>query len=113
MMRNKLPITEELDFAYLLELMLPLHNVPEFAWLPELFSIVGHDSLINLCKYAGGETITIPTTEQLSNSINALQWFYDIEFNHTHTYGEVPKDLCELVQKIHEVYYARDCETEN
>ena len=52
--RIKLPITEELDFAYLLSLLPPLKDEPEFAWLPELFSIVGHESLIRLCKYAGG-----------------------------------------------------------
>ena len=46
--KNKLPLTEELDFAYLLELMPPLHGQPEFSWLPELFSIVGHESLLKL-----------------------------------------------------------------
>ena len=79
-MSKKLTLTEELDFAYLLELMPPLHGVSEFAWLPELFSIIGYEKLLTLCKYAGGETITIPTTEQVSDSISALQWFYDIEF---------------------------------
>ena len=41
MTNKKLPITEELDFAYLLELMPPLHDIPEFSWLPELFAIIG------------------------------------------------------------------------
>ena len=68
-----LPITEELDFHYLLELMPPLHNIPEFAWLPELFSIIGYEKLIQLCKYAGGETIAIPTIEELTSSIESLQ----------------------------------------
>ena len=39
---NDLDIREELDFAYLLELMPPLHDTPDFCWLPELFSIVGY-----------------------------------------------------------------------
>ena len=112
-MSKQLTLTEELDFAYLLELMLPLHNVPEFAWLPELFSIIGHEKLLTLCKYAGGETITIPTTEQLVDSVNALQWFYDINISKEHTYSEVPKELRELVDKITEVYNARNCETDN
>ena len=64
-MNKTLSITEESDFAYLLELMLPLHNVPEFAWLPELFSIIGYEKLLLLCKYAGGETIAIPTIDQI------------------------------------------------
>lgn len=112
-MKNKLPITEELDFAYLLELMLPLHNVPEFAWLPELFSIVGYESLLKLCKYAGGETITIPTSDQLSSSIDALQWFYNIHIANRNTIVDVPKESLELVQKIEDIYYARNTETDN
>ena len=112
-MKNKLPITEELDFAYLLELMMPLYKIPEFAWLPELFSIVGHENLLKLCKYAGGATITIPTTEQLTASINALQWFYNIRIAGRNTIMDVPKESLELVQKIEEVYNARNSETDN
>jgi hypothetical protein len=103
-MKEHLPITEELDFAYLLELMLPLYGVPEFAWLPELFSIIGHERLILLCKYAGGETIKIPTIEQLSNDIDALQWYYDVYIAHKKTVGEIPANLCALVMKIRTVY---------
>ncbi len=109
MKKNELPLTEELDFAYLLELMPPLHDVAEFAWLPELFSIIGHERLIDLCKYAGGETITIPTLEQLMISIEALQWFYDVRIKQTKLQGEIPIPLRDLVNKISEVYDARDC----
>ena len=110
---SKLPITEELDFAYLLELMPPLHDVPEFSWLPELFSIVGHENLITLCKYAGGETITIPTIDQLVTSISALQEFYDVYVKKCKSISEVPKQLLGLVVKIREVYDARNCESDN
>ena len=113
MNNNKLPITEELDFAYLLELMLPLHNVPEFSWLPELFSIIGHERLINLCKYAGGESITIPTLNQLNSSISALQWFYDVYINKSKSELDVPRDIEVLYRKIAEVFYARNCETDD
>lgn len=110
-MKNNLPITEELDFAYLLELMLPLHNVSEFAWLPELFSIVGYESLLKLCKYAGGETITIPTTDQLTMGIDALQWFYNIHIAKRNTIADVPKELLKLLQKIEDIYYVGDSKT--
>ena len=103
---SKLPVTEELDFAYLLSLMPPLHGVPEFSWLPELFAIIGHERLLTLCKYAGGETIKIPTLDELSKSIDALQWFYGISIKGTNTYDEVPYDLDDMVQKIREVYDA-------
>lgn len=107
--RNDLPITEDLDFHYLLGLMPPLHDEPEFAWLPELFSIVGHESLITLCKYAGGEVIKIPTLDQLSKSIEALQWFYDVKIKKSKSISDVPPDVSTLFIKISEVYDARNC----
>ena len=99
-----LPITEELDFAYLLELMSPLHNVNGFSWLPELFSIIGHEKFITLCQYAGGSTITIPTLDQLSNSISALQWYYDIYIKKQKILTDAPENLIPLIKTIQETY---------
>lgn len=103
-MGKELPITEELDFQYLLQLLPPLENEPEFAWLPELFSIIGARNLITLCKYAGGETITIPTLEQLSRDIDALQWYYDCYISHKKSVSEIPHELLDLVAKIKNIY---------
>lgn len=108
MSKNKLPVTEELDFAYLLTLMPPLYNIPEFAWLPELFSIIGHEKLITLSKYCGGERIRIPTLEQLSDAIDALQWFYDINIKHCKTLAEVPIRLMPLIKSIEYTYKERE-----
>ena len=99
-----LPITEELDFQYLLQLLPPLEGEPEFSWLPELFSIIGAKNLITLSKYAGGETIKIPTIDQLSRDIEALQWYYDIYVTGKKQRGEVPAELCSLVIKIRNIY---------
>ena len=106
---GQLNTKDELDFHYLLGLMPPLHSVPEFAWLPELFSIIGQERLILLCKYAGGERIKIPTLEQLSDSIEALQWFYDVQLFHKKPVTDIPPRLHSLVNKISEIYNAREC----
>jgi hypothetical protein len=103
-MSKELSITEELDFQYLLQLLPPLEDTPEFANLPELFSIIGAKNLITLCKYAGGETITIPTLEQLSQDIDALQNYYDVYISHKKSVGEIPAELIPLVMKIKSVY---------
>lgn len=103
-----LPITEELDFHYLLGLMTPLQEIPEFAFLPELFSIIGYSKLITLCKYAGGETITIPTIDQLSASLQALQWFYDVEIAHRAVEDEVPQQYKHLYREVKKIYNARN-----
>ena len=101
---KELSITEELDFQYLLQLLPPLEDTPEFAWLPELFSIIGAKNLITLCKYAGGETITLPTLDQLSKDIDALQWYYDTFLTHKKEVTEIPAEIYPLVLKIREVY---------
>ena len=107
---SKLPITEELDFAYLLELMATMHNVPGFAWLPELFSIIGVEKLITLCKYAGGECITIPTLDQLYSSIEALQYFYDIKVKGIKTIDMVPLEIKDKFEVICDVYNTNYCQ---
>ena len=103
-MSKELPIGEELDFQYLLQLLPPLEGEPEFSWLPELFSIIGARNLITLCKYAGGETIKVPTIEQLATDIEALQWYYDVYISHKKSVGEIPADLCALLAKIRSTY---------
>jgi len=108
MKNDSLPITEEIDFHYLLTLMPPLHDVPEFAWLPELFSIIGHEKLIQLCKYCGGEQIKLPDVETLSNSIEALQYFYDVYLIHRKSVSDIPDDIMNLVQKIRVIFNAHN-----
>lgn len=108
MAKVKLPVTEDLDFHYLLTLMPPLHDMPEFAWLPELYSIIDIDSFLKLCRYAGGEYIRIPTVEELEMSMSALQWFYNVYIKKSNEISEIPLNLCKLVNKIKEVYDVRD-----
>lgn len=103
-MNRELPITEELDFQFLLQLLGPLENEPEFAWLPELFSIIGAKSLIKLCRYAGGETIKIPTNDQLLHTIESLQWYYDVYVSQKKTAIEIPVEYQDSVRKIRQVY---------
>lgn len=97
---KKLSQTEELDFHYLLTLMPSLLDIPAFSWLPELFAIVGHDNLINLCKYAGGETIQIPTLEELSDSVESIQWYYDVYVKKVKSQNDIPSKYVEMVQRI-------------
>lgn len=107
MNNQKLDITESSDFHCLLELMLPLYNVDEFSCLPELFSILGHEKLLLLVKYAGGETIKIPTLEQLNDSIQALDWYYRVYVIKRKYKKSIPPEYRELVDKIKEVFDAQ------
>ena len=97
---SQLSSTEELDFHYLLTLMPVLEEVPDFSWLPELFAILGHEKLIKLCKYAGGETIQIPTLEELSNSVECVQLYYDVYIKHTKGESSIPVKYKNMVSRI-------------
>ena len=97
---KELSIPEELDFQYLLQLLPPLENEEAFAWLPELFSIIGAEKLITLCKYAGGETIKIPTLDQLLEDIEALQWYYDVYIKKSKSTFNIPDNLTNKVTII-------------
>lgn len=97
-------LRDELDFQYLLQLMGPLSAEPAYASLPELFSIIGVDSLILLCKYAGGETIKIPTLAELSHSIEALEWYYNVYIAHCKDISDIPLGFQPLVDKIATIY---------
>jgi hypothetical protein len=104
----RIPVTEELDFAYLLELMRPLYDVDEFAWLPELFCIIGHEKLIELCRYCGGATIRIPTLDDLVNSIEALQIFYNKRISKKVDKLDISVECEDLVKAIEAIYDARN-----
>lgn len=105
-MDDKLSNTEQLDFHYLLTLMPALESEHDFAWLPELFSIVGHENLIKLCKYAGGEVIEIPTLEQLSEAVTCLQLYYDVYVKHNKTISDVPAKRRDMVSRIESIVNA-------
>lgn len=101
--KKKLEFKEESNFQYLLSLLVPLNSEPGYEWLPELFSIIGHEDLIKLCKYAGGCTIKIPTLEELTESMEALDWYYKVYISHTKYRKSIPPYIIEKVNKIKQV----------
>jgi len=44
--------------------------------LPELFATIGVDTTVNLIKYFGGETITLPTHAEMYESILVIICYY-------------------------------------
>ncbi len=104
--KKELSITESSDFYTLLELMVPLYQQDQYTWLPELFSIIGHESLLTLAKFAGGEVIKIPTLEELENAIESLDWYYKVYILHKKRRKSIPFKCIEQVDKIKEVFDA-------
>ena len=59
-------------YSILLFVLYRLKDTKEYSTLSELAYLLDKDSLLNLCEYYGGLTITIPTIKELSNVFNAL-----------------------------------------
>lgn len=101
---NSIDLSNSSDFACLLELMVPLTDQPEYACLPELFSIIGPEKLILLSKYAGGSEIKIPTITEITEAIEILQWFYDIHITKKKKLTHCPFKYRSRILKIEEIY---------
>ena len=105
---SELNFTEQQDFSYLLQLMMPLYNEKEYALLPELFTILDYKKVIELSKYMGGESLRIPTLDEIAEAIEVLQWFYDVYINKTKQLIDVPTNLKDKVDKIKQIYDKRN-----
>ena len=45
---------------------------PEYSSLSEMVYVLDKENLLNLCEYFGGQTIRIPTIEELTNLVYSL-----------------------------------------
>jgi len=100
---KQLSLTEASNFEYLLELLVPLSSDPSFAWLPELFSIIGYEKLLLLSRFAGGETIKIPTISQISESMEGLNWYYRVFVEKSKYRKSIPEQYVDIVYRIKEI----------
>lgn len=94
-------LTDELNLHYVLTLMRYMHR-PEYALIPELFAIFHEDKIIQLAKYFGGETISIPTLGELSKSVQSMEWYYNCYISKTHDVSQIPDELVPNVKIIKE-----------
>lgn len=71
--KTKLSLLKEQDIYSLgLFCLYKLIGTPEYSSISELAYVLDKKNLLNLCEYFGGQTITIPTTDELENLICAL-----------------------------------------
>lgn len=103
-MTTSLDLKETSDFACLLELMMPLENEPQYACLPELFAILGHEKLLLLAKYAGGTVVKIPTVEEITYLVESLQWYYNIHVAKTKKLIHAPFKYRPMIHRLEEIY---------
>lgn len=77
---DKLKISD--TWSFILFALFKIKEKPEYSALSELAFVLDKDSLLNLCEFFGGLTITIPTIEELEDIVNALLLYQFIDIEH-------------------------------
>lgn len=80
--KNELQKLKQLDiWSLMLFVLYNFQKIPEYAAISELAYILDEKSLLRLCEYFGGQTIKIPTIDQMEETIYAmlLYQYTDIE----------------------------------
>lgn len=80
--RTELEKLKQVDiWSLMLFVLYNFQKLPEYSALSELAYILDHKNLLKLCEYFGGQTITIPTIDQLEETIYGmlLYQYVDIE----------------------------------
>ena len=71
--KEELESLKEQDiYSFILFALFKIRDNPNYSALSELSYILDKDSMLKLCEYFGGMTITIPTVEDLEYVILAL-----------------------------------------
>ena len=71
--KNSLDELKEKDvYSIALFCLYKIIGTPEYSSIGELAYILDKKNLLNLCEYFGGQTITIPTTDELETLFYAL-----------------------------------------
>ena len=59
-------------YSLVLFCLYKLKDVPEYSSLSELAFVMDKDNLLNFCEYFGGQTIKVPTIQELKDIMFAL-----------------------------------------
>ncbi len=69
-------------YSLMLFVLFKLKESPEYSTLSQLAYIIDKESLLKLCEYFGGLTISIPTIEELETIMNALLLYQKVDIEH-------------------------------
>lgn len=82
LINSKLDNLKESDlWSFMLFALFKARDLPEYSSLSELAYVLDKTSLLNLCEYFGGQTIRIPTCDELELMIYALTLYWQIDIN--------------------------------
>lgn len=81
--KTELKKLKEIDiWSLMLFVLYNFQKVPEYSALSELAYIVDEKTMLKLCEYFGGQTITVPTIDQLEETIYAMLLYQYTDVEH-------------------------------
>lgn len=96
MTKTQLQVLTKTDtYSLILFCLYHLKKDSKFSGLSELIYLLDEASLLNLCKYYGGLTITIPTLDELTILIYALTLYQSINLDNVSYEEAINKLRCE------------------
>lgn len=79
---NELPdFNREETYSIVMLLLFVYKDHPRYSTMSELSTILDHDNFVKFIRYYEGQTIQVPTIEEISKSLKALMMYqyYDVE----------------------------------
>lgn len=74
---------KELDiYSLILFALFKLRDIPDYLVLSELVYVLDKDNLLKLCEYFGGNTLYIPTIEELESILYSLLLYQYVDIEH-------------------------------
>ena len=80
-------------WSLMLFVLCNFQNIPEYSSLSELAYVLDEKNLLRLCEYFGGQTIKIPTIDELEVTVYAMLLYQYIDIEHMNE-----KDATELIR---------------
>jgi hypothetical protein len=78
--KNELEKLKRVDiWSLMLFVLYNFQKVPEYSALSELAYILDEKNLLKFCEYFGGQTITVPTIDQLEETLYGMLLYQYIE----------------------------------
>ena len=109
MQKNNLENLKQQDFySLLLFSLFKMIQIPEYSSLSELAYVLDRENLLNLCEYFGGQTIKIPTINELESLLHSLLLYQYVKIegmDYDRALELIGHESCEL-RKVKSQYQA-------
>ena len=93
MIKSNIENLKQVDFySVLLFALYKMNNIPEYSSLSQLAYVLDQKNFLNLCEYFGGQTIKIPTIQEMESLVYSLLLYQYVKID-----GIKYEDALELI----------------